>query len=45
MEAGGDKSLIKGFHGAKDAETCLTCHDVTTEHLPTATASTAPRES
>lgn len=32
MEAGGDKSLIKGFHGAQDTETCLTCHDVTTEH-------------
>ena len=33
MEAGGDKSLIKGLHGATGAETCLTCHDVTTEHL------------
>jgi DmsE family decaheme c-type cytochrome len=32
MEAGGDKSLIRGLHGAKGAETCVTCHDVTTEH-------------
>ncbi len=32
MEAGGDKSLIKSLHGAEGAETCLTCHDVTTEH-------------
>ena len=32
MEAGGDKSLIKGLRGAEGSETCLTCHDVTTEH-------------
>lgn len=32
MEAGGDKSLIRGLHGAKGSEACLKCHDVTTEH-------------
>ena len=27
MEAGGDASLIQGFHGLSGAENCLSCHD------------------
>ncbi|MGA7991598.1 MAG: cytochrome c3 family protein, partial [Thermoanaerobaculia bacterium] len=31
MEAGGDKSLIKGLHGRTGADTCQTCHKQSAE--------------
>lgn len=37
MEAGGDASLIHGFHGAAGAEDCRSCHEKTNEHESFAT--------
>jgi DmsE family decaheme c-type cytochrome len=37
IEAGGDKSLIQGFHGVEGAKLCATCHDEMPQHGPPAT--------